>query len=281
MKQILTIIFLLLAGKAFCQSAADITPQQWLEQMQIQQRAQQQQQYEAQQRAAAAEAARFAKIPNQYRVFGGKIYNLKFNSVGLESISADVQHIYTNCLQLHWKQTRGIFERHSYGGLATGNFLGGGVVSHQVGTETVFDKQIIVLNYPVTNVAEGQKLNFSAMQLGTTNFNGDTLELWDCGIITNTPPPEEVAAAKAQAELEAKRRAAEKKKFDESQARSFVWLQTQASNGLASSQCSLGLRYLNGQGCESNKDLAVHWLKIASANGDVEASNKLVKITSQ
>ena len=211
-----------------------------------------------------------------YKVFGGKIYDMKLSRV--QNINASIEHIYTNCLQLHWVETRGIFERHSYGGVATGNFLGGGVVSHQIGTETVFDKEIIVLNYPVSNGADGQKLNLSAMQIGTTNFNGGVLELWDCGIWTNTPPPEEIAAAQAKAAAEEKRRAATQKKIDEGQVRAFVWLQSEATNGSSSAQCSLGLHYLNGQGCETNKELAVHWLKIASDNGDFEASNKLEQL---
>jgi TPR repeat protein len=56
------------------------------------------------------------------------------------------------------------------------------------------------------------------------------------------------------------------------------WLQSQAASGSASAQCSLGLHYLTGQGCETNQTLAVFWLQKAAAQGDIEASNKLAQI---
>ena len=50
---------------------------------------------------------------------------------------------------------------------------------------------------------------------------------------------------------------AEQAKFYAAQARAVLWLQTQATNGDASAQCSLGLHYLNGQGCETNVTLCI------------------------
>ena len=64
------------------------------------------------------------------------------------------------------------------------------------------------------------------MQIGTTNFNGGVLEVWDCGISTNMPPPEEIAAAEAKAVAEEKKREATKKKVWEGQAKAFLWLQS-------------------------------------------------------
>jgi TPR repeat protein len=60
-----------------------------------------------------------------------------------------------------------------------------------------------------------------------------------------------------------------------------MWLQSEATNGSVSAQCSLGLHYLNGQGCETNKELAVYWLTQAANQGEIEASNKLEWIRSQ
>ena len=242
------------------------------------QQAQQQQQLEARQIYLAAEATRIAKIPNQYRVFGGRIYNLKFNSGGLERISADVEHIYTKAIQFHWKETRGIFERHSYGGVASGNMMSGGVVSHQVGNETVFEKQIIVLNYPATNVAEGQKLDFSAMKIGTTNFNGSILELWDCGVETDTPPPEEIAAKAAQekAKAEAKAKAELVKKTSAALA-----LQSNldaAAKGDLFGLLRMGERYRDGDGVEKNLSKAREYLQKAADAGSPTAQDELTKL---
>lgn len=62
-------------------------------------------------------------------------------------------------------------------------------------------------------------------------------------------------------------------------AKVVTWLLSQATNGDSSAQCSLGLHYLNGQGVETNKALAVEWLKKAADQGDTEASNKLEQLT--
>jgi hypothetical protein len=62
-------------------------------------------------------------------------------------------------------------------------------------------------------------------------------------------------------------------------ARTVAWLFSQATNGSASAQCSLGLHYLSGQGVETNKTLAIEWLKRAADQGDIEASNKLEELT--
>jgi hypothetical protein len=51
----------------------------------------------------------------------------------------------------------------------------------------------------------------------------------------------------------------------------------QASNGLPSFQFEIGKRYLNGDGLEANRDLALHWLRSACTNGNEQASNLLTK----
>jgi TPR repeat protein len=53
---------------------------------------------------------------------------------------------------------------------------------------------------------------------------------------------------------------------------------TQATNGIASAQCSLGLHYLSGQGCETNMELATEWLQKAAEQVSLEASNKLAEL---
>ncbi|MGO9477573.1 MAG: hypothetical protein ACLQAH_08740 [Limisphaerales bacterium] len=37
-------------------------------------------------------------------------------------------------------------------------------------------------------------------------------------------------------------------------------------------------RYLNGQGCETNREQAIYWLTQAANQGDQEASNKLANL---
>ncbi|HEX5400301.1 MAG TPA: hypothetical protein VFY06_14740, partial [Verrucomicrobiae bacterium] len=63
--------------------------------------------------------------------------------------------------------------------------------------------------------------------------------------------------------------------------RTFNWLLTQATNGSPSAQCSLAEHYLDGIGCETNREKAIYWFQKASAQGDLEASNKLLGLKSK
>lgn len=51
----------------------------------------------------------------------------------------------------------------------------------------------------------------------------------------------------------------------------------QASNGYPSFQIEVAKRYLDGNGVEANRDLAIHWLRAACTNGEAQASNLLAK----
>ena len=87
--------------------------------------------------------------------------------------------------------------------------------------------------------------------------------------------PEEIKAAQAAAQARA---IVDKKRALQGQINAVRWLQPQATNGDASAQCSLGLHYLNGQGCETNREQAIYWLQKAAEQGNLEASNKLVSL---
>jgi len=204
-----------------------------------------------------------------------------------------VEGVYENSVLLNWSQKKPIYgqRQRSDDLVSQGNFLGGVPISHDppiIGYETVFSKEVLVVNYPTRGIAEGEKLDIYAVQVGTTNFSGKTIELWDAGL---TPEKieqmkeEEAKAqaleAKAQALIEKQKAEAEKAaraKVYAAQARAVILLQSQATNGSASAQCSLGLRYLNGQGCETNREQAIYWLTQAANQGDQEASNKLASL---
>lgn len=103
-----------------------------------------------------------------------------------------------------------------------------------------------------------------------------TIKKLDYGVPCGPPAPtkEQIEAAKAKALLD-------KKRAEESQINAVKWLQSQATNGDASAQCSLGLHYLNGQGCDTNREQGVYWLTQSANQGNIEASNKLVGLKSQ
>jgi hypothetical protein len=60
--------------------------------------------------------------------------------------------------------------------------------------------------------------------------------------------------------------------------RTFDWLLTQAKSGSPSAQCGLAEHYLNGIGCETNREKAIYWFEKAREQGDLEASNKLISL---
>ena len=72
---------------------------------------------------------------------------------------------------------------------------------------------------------------------------------------------------------------AQQRKLFMVQSNTVVWLQSQATNGSPSAQCSLAEHYLKGIGTETNRDLAIHWLQLAANQGDMEATNLLLKVT--
>ncbi|MEI7732336.1 MAG: hypothetical protein WCO56_22380 [Verrucomicrobiota bacterium] len=88
----------------------------------------------------------------------------------------------------------------------------------------------------------------------------------------------EAAARVVRLKLEAEAKAKAKNEA-EIDLRSLQWQQRQASNGLASGQCSLGIRYGTGTGVEKDQGLAVYWLTLSAAQGNIEAKAALVKLT--
>ena len=124
--------------------------------------------------------------------------------------------------------------------------------------------------------------NLTAKESGVftfTNTTGGTTTLHQldygvpCGVPAWFIEQQKKQADAAQAALEA-----QKKKAFELQKHAVEWLLSQATNGSASAQCSLGIHYLNGQGVETNKETAVYWLTQAANQGNIEASNALEKL---
>jgi hypothetical protein len=176
----------------------------------------------------------------------------------------------------------------------------------QVGDKKVPGKKIILLNYPANLYpADGQTVSFRAMRIGTSDYNGDTLELWDYGTkptqdelrkykdqeaerqkaIEREANDEKKAADEWQKavekELDDRRRVAAKAVAAKKQAadvHTINWLLTQATNGSASAQCSLGLRYLKGEGVPKDEKQAREWLEKAATQGSDEAATVISKL---
>lgn len=144
----------------------------------------------------AGETNKIEKIPvvktnytqavSWYREVNGQLYNTQ-RSIRFESIEAEVKVVYGNAVLFYWTKKKPIYGKtHSDPLVSEGNFLGsasGQIAAAQrpiIGYETIFSKNILALNYP-TIAASGEKVLFRAMQVGTTNFDGKPIELWDCG----------------------------------------------------------------------------------------------------
>lgn len=142
-------------------------------------------------------------------------------------------------------------------------------------------------NYP-KEATHGKAITARALPIGVYNWDNTPLELWDCG---TEPSPEELAAFVAEEDKADLQRRSENAAIKEqaikaseakiylSQSNAIRWLQPQATNGDASAQCSLGLHYLRGQGCETNRDQGIYWLKKSADQGNNEALLSLAKLT--
>ena len=208
----------------------------------------------AQQAKAKVDAAK-AKVDalggHIFRRVDGKIYNLFQTGV---FVGGYVQGVRDDALIVRTGQDSGDYR-------AIKNYKG----------EAVADKYIYTV----------------AMRNGIYTDGNTPLELYDCGTILS--PDEErqqeqatrekmVADAKAKADAVTALREAQRQKSFIINSNEVVRLSLEATNGSAAAQYSLALHYLDGRGCETNKDLAVHWLKIASDGGYFGASNKLAEL---
>jgi hypothetical protein len=72
---------------------------------------------------------------------------------------------------------------------------------------------------------------------------------------------------------------ATKKDLEKRYSKAFNYYYTKAKDqNDANAQYQLATFYLNGQGCETNREQGFYWLKKSAENGSIEASNKLVKL---
>ena len=131
-------------------------------------------------------------------------------------------------------------------------------------------------NYPKEAVAD-KHIEVAAVKSGVYNWRETPLQLWDYGILL-TPEEEKQKrddAEAAQMKIQQQRIEVARMKAFIANSNAVVRLQLQATNGAAWAQCSLGLHYLKGEGCETNREQAIYWLQKAALQGDLEASNKL------
>jgi len=157
--------------------------------------------------------------PGNLRDVGGVLYNID-HSAFWENLQGAVLNVSTNGIALSTFTTEPVYEA-STRSIESHNYLGQVTSSRivpttvQVGTKEVPGRKIIIRNYPAELYpAVGQKISFRAMRIGTSIYNGDTLELWDSG---TKPTQDELNKLKDEADerQKAKAYADAKKKANE------------------------------------------------------------------
>jgi hypothetical protein len=121
------------------------------------------------------------------------------------------------------------------------------------------------------HITDGEKVFALAMRSGKYTYGDTPMDIWDCGT-PYIPSPEEIVASNAVVQAKAE---IARQRIAQAQTNAVIWLKSQATNGSASAQCSLGEHYLAGLGCETNRAQAIYWFTQAANQGDIEASNKL------
>jgi len=158
-------------------------------------------------------------------------------------------------------------------------------------TKVIHGEKLILKNYWKMNVPLESDISppIKAIRTGQTSItrSGDTwttspvysgsssgssytvsVSIYDMGVDYYPPahaltPEEQKTAVKKHAEQENK---------------TVQWLFSQATNGSASAETSLGFRYLKGQGVPKDEALGRQWLQKAAADGDAEAASKLATL---
>lgn len=135
---------------------------------------------------------------------------------------------------------------------------------------------------PRAEIRNGVKTDFDeyrVMFVGTEDRNGSPVEIYEAGRAATV---EEVQAEIARRQEEASQNALSKSEQERitMAPKVLAYQFQQASNGLGSFQLIVGKRYLTGDGVETNLNLARHWLRAACTNGEFQASNLLLKVSS-
>jgi hypothetical protein len=157
-----------------------------------------------------------------------------------------------------------------------------------VGTEKVPGRKIIIRNYPLEeSPAVGKTIAFFAMQTGTSDYNGDKLELWDLG---TTPTADDLKKLKAdteerqraaQKELDEQRRVAAEKANAAKKAaqdKALKYNQDQAAKGDPIGLQRMGERYRDGNGVPKDLDKARDYFTQAQKAGNFLVDDELKKL---
>ena len=234
------------------------------------------------------------QAPSPYWVVNGQIYNI-YKSALWRQMDGDIVKVLTNQIVVETftveTKQQAVVEQHATQGAFgfTGRYHSETKLV-DVGEEKVPGKKIIIRNYPdEENPAVGKTISFIAMQIGTSEYNGDRLELWDLGTV---PTADDLS--KLKAEMEEQQRAAQKELDDQRraaaekadaakkavQAKVLKSNQYLADKGDEYGLLRMGERYRDGDGVPKDLAKAKDYLTKAAAAGSPSAADELSKLNS-
>jgi TPR repeat protein len=220
--------------------------------------------------ANAANQRRFANIQAQ-EAAAEQVENARLNA------QARQEAILRNTLENHpWRMIDGVTQQvngawcvfsgtisHARAG-TTFVFVNGEFHPIYPGQGIPFSGQFIVRNYPY-EAADGDMVPrfMTAIPAGVVNLRQRSMHCLDFGVICAAPgsSPEEIAAAKKAGDDKA-----------------LAANEVAAAHGDAYGLLRMGERYRDGDGVETNLDLARNYLSRAAAAGDMTASNELAAL---
>ena len=236
--------------------------------------------------------AQTSVAPDSLRIVNGQLYNINQSALW-RNLQGDILNVSTKGVILSLYNMKPIYEAATTS-RETHNYWGGisgyrSVATQvEVGKEKVPYRKIILRNYPANlQPAVSQGISFQAMQIGTSDYNGETLELWDYG---TTPTQDDFRKLKDEAD---ERQRAAKKDLDEqrrvaaekaaaakkvAQAKAVKWNQEQADKGDPTGLLRMGEFYRDGDSVPKDLDKAREYFTKASAAGSPDAADELSKL---
>lgn len=153
-------------------------------------------------------------------------------------------------------------------------------------THTQHQPYLAITNYTGTNATLGRRISVRVNRAGVYRYGDEPIELWQPADFVNKPPATPIVQAPALspqelAKIKAQKQAVEEKRKQAAEASTVKWLQDQAAQGDASAECSLGERYLKGDGVDKDPTKAKDLLTKASAHGNDRAKDLLASIPSK
>lgn len=222
------------------------------------------------QKAKAARTA--AQSPPLYRVVEGKVYDIS-RSVLWKQFDGECLTVLSDGIILQEMKVNRIYKTDPVPYNQSIGAYGAPPRRHLVSETREPGKKFFVRNYPSSLMpTTGKRIQGLAIQTGVFQHSNETLERWDYGVDHTPQPhkltPEEVAAAKTQAD----------RKKAEGDAAILKFELESSEKGGDLYQYRVGLRYLNGNGVPKDPNKARDYFSKAAAQGNKEAAAELAKL---